>query len=199
MKPLYNTAVKGAGNYAKNENRRIIGVRSGKHVSVLQHDMCSDTIPEIFMEADAIYAEPAWKNGYEKFTGGSIADGTTFNAYMQGIRNLCRKLAIPAFVICGRSMTKDLMPDAYFNIEFAFHNNYPACCAVYGFHEPVMLKNENEIKDFVFSHFNNVLDFSCGYGNTALYAEKHGKHCILSDINVACIEYIAERWCKNEC
>jgi len=197
LKPLYNTAVKGAGNHAPNENRLIHDIYHGKHVSVLQHDVCSDIIPEIFRTADAIYTEPAWENGYEKFTDGSIADGTTFNAYMSGIKFLCKELSVPAFLVCGKSMIKYLQPDSYSNIEFVVHNNYPACCAMYGFHEPVIFKNENEIRDFVFCRFNNVLDFSCGYGNTALFAEKHKKHCILSDINVKCIEYIIERWCKN--
>lgn len=198
MRKLHNTAVSTAGQHADNSIKVLNGVFFGKNVTTFQHDLCTNT-PELFKTADAIYSEVAWKNGYRKFVDGSIAENTTFDLYIKSIVRVVKELNVPAFILCGRQMLKRLQPDRYIGIKFAFHNDYPAYIAIYNFHDGIaQIVDEADMLDFIFERFNNVLDFSCGYGETGMYAVIHEKKCILTDINAKCIDYIAQKWCNKK-
>lgn len=195
----HNTAVSAKKSLAANNKKVIDGVFCGENVCVMQHDICQNSIPDDFYKADAIYSELSWADGYSKFTSGSIADGTTFEDYIKNVRAVCVSLGAPSFLVCGKKMLSRLSPKRFFPISFAYHNNYPAFVAVFNYDDDIPeIKNERQLQDFLCSKYNNILDFCCGYGELAVYAEKHNKHCVLSDINVNCIEYIINRWCKND-
>lgn len=125
---LYNTAVKARRKTETPTNRKITGIFTGNGLKVFQHDLCSGIHP-LFREADVIYSEPAWKNGYNIFTENTIAEGTIWKDYLKAIDHVCHTLKIPAFILAGNQFLKLLHPDKVKEISFNFHRGYKAFCS----------------------------------------------------------------------
>ena len=80
----------------------------GKCGLAFQHDM-ADGIPEEMREADVLYAELPWPNGYEKFA--EMADVKQRKSYGDLIGDIgreIRELGKPTIVICGKTALKHL-------------------------------------------------------------------------------------------
>lgn len=187
----YNTAYIASGKNASN-SKEVFGIYNGGGITVLQHDICTGIHPSM-RDADIIHTEIAWEQGYEKFTNNTIAEDTTFNQYLEGIRQLCKGLEIPSFIVCGKKLLKRLDPDRVIPITYRFHS-YPAYYAVYNYEGPISVKDEFEGRDFVARAGNTILDPCCGYGIIANDILKYSKKGILSDINTECLKYIKETY-----
>lgn len=173
-------------------------IHTGNGITVFQHDICKGLDQHgLFRKCDAIHTEPSWRAGYDIFTDGTIADGSTFNDYLDGIVKCVRELGVPAFILCGKAMLKKLDPDRVVEVRFAQHHSDGAQYAIYAYDGPFDVKDEIEGRNFVTTHFSNVLDFSCGYGNLADAALKNGCCATLSDINTDCIQYVARYYCDR--
>ena len=187
----YNTAV-GTKQMVPREKRNLDEVFTGSGLTVFQHDVCRGIVPA-FRSCDAIHTEIAWVAGYKKFTEGTIAEDTTFDEYCEAIRNLCRELKIPAFIVCGKQNVKKLAPDRIVPVRYDFHK-IDALYAVFNYEGEFSPRNEYEGRDFVAQHFDRVLDPCCGFGILAYDLRRYRKEGVLTDINATCLEYINDRF-----
>lgn len=191
---MYNTAVKAHGSIpaGKRVSERIA---IGRGLTVFQHDVCKGIHP-LFRDATAIHTEIAWVAGYERFTRGSIAEGTSYDDYCSAIGNMCRELGVPAFIVCGKQNVAKLRPDRSVPVRYAFHR-IDAIYAIFNYEGEFSPADEYEGREFVCRHFDVVLDPCCGYGIIAPVLQRYGKRGILSDINVPCLEYVAETYIEG--
>ena len=190
----YNTAVKAHGSIP--EGKKVCNETfRGNGLTVFQHDICHGVHP-LFRKATAIHTEIAWVAGYDKFTKGSIAEGSTFDEYCAAIGNLCRSLKVPAFIVCGKQNVKKLNPDRVRPVWYAFHR-IDAMYAIFNYDGRFSPIDEYEGREFICRHFDVVLDPCCGYGIIAPVIQRHRKQGILSDINVPCLEYVNETYVKG--
>ena len=185
---MYNSAVSARKSLAGFETK-FEGVWGNDNITVFKHDICTG-MNDLFRNADAVYSSLAWKNGYEKFTHGSIAEDTSFDDYINGLKKTIRELGIPAFLICGSSFVKKLEPDMDIDIFFKLHNYPHARVAIYNYSRLECVRDEDALRDYVGRHFRTVLDPSCGYGNLIPYCQ----NTILSDINDDCLNHIVKQY-----
>lgn len=185
---MYNSAIK-AKQSSIPLNTAFSGVYTNDKVTVFKHDVCSGA-HELFKNADVIYSETAWRQGYNKFTAGTIAQDTTFNEYIDSLKGIIRELGIPAFLVVGASFIKRLEPDKVVDITFKIHNYPHAKIAVYNYDGDLDVKDEYELREFIGKHWKTVLNPCCGYGNIIETSEK----AICSDINDDCLNYIVETY-----
>lgn len=157
---------------------------------VLCYDLTTGIHPS-FRSADVIYSEPSWKDGYEKFQdrAGSLSDKSYYGflAYIDSIKKVIEELKIPAYIIMGKHMQKRLNPDHVMDIML---HSYKSVLGVWNAELPEVKTNQDVLK-FISEKYFCALDFSCGYGNTAVAMLGQGKQFICSDINKKCVYYIA--------
>lgn len=187
----YNTAV-GSRGIVPREKKILNTVFTGNGLTVFQHDICMGVAPE-FRNCDAIHTEISWVAGYKKFTQGSIAEDTTFDEYCSSVSSLCRELKVPAFIVCGKQNAKKLKPDRIIPVRYEFHK-IDALYAIFNYDGEFSPRNEYEGRDFVASHFDDILDPCCGFGIIAYDLRRYQKRGVLTDINATCLEYINERF-----
>lgn len=162
---------------------------------VFKHDVC-DGWAFAFGKADAIYAEPAWRPGFEKFMArADQAEQASFDQYMDGILEIVERFNKPTFVVAGahhRPFYRRFDP-TYFPI--VLHGASKCFLAVFNdvktFRNKPPTTNEEALQKIAKS-FNVIADFSCGYGQTAAVALENGKRFICSDVNAKCVGYVAE-------
>lgn len=166
---------------------------------VLQHDI-SKGMSEDFKKCDCIYSEPAWQAGYEKFVEKSGVECLTYNDYLRNIKETVRSLGKPAFIMMGKQMVKRLDPDFTIEIGLCEYDGGKCFIGVYNaeIKEGYEIKTNHEMMDYVVENYNNILDFSCGYGSVVKRAYESGKKFIASDICLDCIGYIAENYLGEE-
>lgn len=157
---------------------------------VFCHDISIGMHPNYFKQADAIYSEPAWKDGYMKFLdrAGAKSGAADFQQYLSGMRRVILKLNKPAYIVLGRHMLRHLHPDHIIDIKL---HGYKCLLGIWHTDPPVGLKTNNDAVSFMADRYQKVLDFSCGYGNVARAMKTRGKHFICSDINRKCVYYVA--------
>ena len=195
---IYHTATHNGANKQDPAHNVDSMIHTGNGITVFQHDICKGLDAHgLFKKCDAIHSELAWRAGYDAFTDGTIADGSTFNDYLDGIVRCIRELGLPAFILCGKAMVKRLDPDRAINVRYSYHGFDDARYAIYAFDGDFDVKDEVQGRDFVTTHFKNVLDFSCGYGSLADAAVRNGCNATLSDINTDCIQYVARFYCDG--
>jgi hypothetical protein len=146
---------------------------------------------KLFKKANVIYSEPAWKDGYDKFlnrAGFKSKEGYEgFKKYLYHIRKTIFELGIPAYIIMGKHMLKYLEPDKTKEVKL---HGYGCLAGLYNGAELKEVLNNKDVLKYVTRRYKMVLDFSCGYGNTAKEANKF----ICSDINPKCIYYVAKKY-----
>jgi hypothetical protein len=157
---------------------------------VFRHDITHGMHPNYFKQADAIYSEPAWKDGYTKFLdrAGAKSGAADFRQYLSGMRQVILTLGKPTYVVLGRHMLRHLQPDHVVDIKL---HGYKCLLGVWHAEPPAGPKTNNDAVSFVADQYRKVLDFSCGYGNVARAMKEHGKQFICSDINRRCVYYVA--------
>lgn len=153
---------------------------------VVRHNIEHGYHPD-FQQADVIYAEPAWRNGYEKFMRRADTEGS-FRSYLASISNLICTLEVPSYIVMGQHMKKQLTPDHIIPIKL---HGYKCFLGIWNA-EPIEAATNYDAVNTIASVHSCILDFCCGYGNTARAAIRHGKRFICSDINGHCIYYIAK-------
>jgi len=138
-----------------------------------------------YRQADAIYSEPAWRDGYRKFLARAGQIGSSsFADYLEAIRAVVLSLGKPAYIVAGRHMLRELEPD--FTIPVQLHG-YLAYAAIWNAPAPEEVVTTDDLLVYVCEHHETILDFSCGYGNVARTARR----CICSDINRHCVYVVA--------
>lgn len=188
----YNTALL-CGKSVSNNQLILTNEFKNENVHVFQHDLCVGT-HEYYKQCDAIYSEPAWQHGYNKFVMNTIANKTTFDDYLKSMSAIIRELNVPAFILCGKHMLNRLQPDTAIETFLDYHK-CDAYYAIYNYNDCLAnIKCQLDMIEYVTSHFSNILDFCCGY-NDLLYnsAKKYNSSLILSDVNVECLNYIINR------
>lgn len=155
--------------------------------SIALHHNIEDGPHHKFSQADVIYAEPAWRDGYEKFMRRAGANGS-FKSYLSWISNVILALEIPAYVVMGSHMKKQLAPDITMPIKL---HGYKCLLGIWKADEIEAITNYDAVNQIA-ERYSCILDFCCGYGNTAIAAKRHNKRFICSDVNGKCIYYIAK-------
>lgn len=156
---------------------------------VMRHDIL-DGCRDEFWRADVVYTEPAWRDGYQKFsTRADITNPRPYNEYLDAIRTVITTLSVPAYVVMGKHMVRRLEPDRV--VEIRLHG-YKCLLGVWNT-EPISVYDNYSALQYVVDHIVRrcVLDFCCGYGNTAASAVRAGKQFVCSDLNGKCVYYIA--------
>ena len=161
------------------------------------HDLLDGYDPR-FDQADAVYSEPPWKAGFDKFMSLAGKEGD-FNRYLESVRDVCRRFGKPCYLVCGKAMFRGLDADEYRPVYFSQHGQR-VFLAVYNEPSRLEIPSTAEAVDMIATRYGCVLDFSCGCAGRFLDS-RVPSNFILSDVNPDCIGYIknkvmedAQRW-----
>lgn len=148
-------------------------------------------VHKLFYNADALYCEPSWQHGYQKFLDRAGQGGnSTFPQYLSALKAIISELSIPSYVILGKHMLKFFNPYGMTDINI---HGYGALVGVWNVETPKVIDTAELVK-LVCGNFEIVLDPCCGYGMVVQYAKKF----ICSDINRKCIYYVAKEFMGYE-
>ena len=168
-----------------------IFMRSGS--IVFQHDIAAKEgesfglIPKHYLDADVIYSDPSWKDGYDIFKARAGAGESTYKEYLMGIHRIIDKCKVPTFLTMGKRMADFMQPDFLTPTKL----NENACLLGIWNHPKINFTSARNVLDYIAKRFHVILDFSCGYGLTAKYALDNGRKFVCSDINPKCVYYVA--------
>ena len=138
-----------------------------------------------FWMADALYTEPSWRDGYDRFLERAGQPGTsTFPEYLNVLRDVIATLRIPSYVVMGKHMLKALRPPRAAPI--AVHG-YGGFVGVWNAECPPDGMDVGTLVEYVCARHRTVLDPCCGYGNVAATARRF----ICSDVNRKCVYHVA--------
>ena len=186
----YNTGVKSA----KGGDREHVSVDipkgpeiCGKVLSMV-HDVCRGSAPA-FVGADCMYSGISWQAGYNTFVSGTDAHGTGHDEYLSGLLSMIEELHVPTYIVCGKREAKKLKPDSSKQIKLVYHN-CPAMLCAWNASIPENIGTDIEALEHLLGEHECVVDPCCGFGNTMLRALKHGKRCIMADVDTECIAYV---------
>lgn len=187
-KVRYHCAGKIYGGVAESIREKDSRIYECNNNYVLQHDICDVDIPDIFYTADAVFVVTAFQYGYKLFIENTIAKGTVFHQYLEGISRALNALKKPSFVICNRHYIKRLKPYRVEEIVFdRFDTN--DVCAIWNY-DGYVPEHTVDLMRMIGGKYDKILDFCCGYGEIANYA----KHFILSDVNTGCLAYVKQHY-----
>ncbi len=150
-----------------------------------------------FGGAGVIYCEPAWRHGFVKFMAkaGVEVPSKLYRQYLGNVRAIVRRAGCPAYVLMGKSMIRQMSPDAVVDVYMPVHGGWAFYGLYGGASRNVHKKTTLQAERFICEKAQGpVLDFCCGYGHIAEQCMEHGKNWILSDVNPKCIGYIARRF-----
>jgi hypothetical protein len=139
-----------------------------------------------FRQADAIYSEPSWRDGYAKFMRRAGQQHGEFREYLVAISETISALSVPAYIVIGKHMVRTLRPPITMPVRVHGYS------AVVGLWNGACLSigdyDTNDLVKIVCEKHETILDFCCGYGNVAKYARRF----ICSDVNPKCVYYVAK-------
>lgn len=140
-----------------------------------------------FWMADALYTEPSWRDGYEKFLSRAAQEGSSsFSEYLAALKNVIATLKIPSYVVMGKHMVRALDPPQAASVRV---HGYGALVGAWNVSVPHVEALDALVK-FVCETHRTVLDPCCGYGSVAAVAERF----VCSDINRRCVYYVAKTY-----
>lgn len=151
-------------------------------------------LPGDYGTCDVLYAEPAWRAGFETFNqrAGVQDDGRTYKAYMAHVGASMASSGLPAFLLVG-AHAKKLVPPARRVLELVLDvHNCGALCMVYGVDYDGTPATQTALIQDLAKRFHRVGDCCCGYGWTGQMFAEAGRSFVLSDVNAKCIGYIAK-------
>lgn len=158
------------------------------------HD-AADPFPADYLQADVLYAEPAWRPGYDFFhERAGIKPKLHWNAWMATLDANIRALGKPAVMACGKQAWKHINPDRLQEMDLRTGEGW---MAIYGDVGEIEAFRDEAIIAELAGRFDCVGDFACGYGRTGRIFRRHGKRFVMSDISAECIGFIAgeaDRW-----
>lgn len=170
--------------------------KSGGSVAIA-HDVFAGHLPEDFNACDVIYAEPAWRAGFEKFNKrAGVEDQRTYSEYLKVISTIVTALNKPSIVISGRHAKNGFSDyDAVVPVQLvipADPNGGDALAFLWNFPLDIEGMKTPAIIQLLAEHYGCVGDFCCGYGHTGKVFKENNKNFVLSDYNAKCIGYISE-------
>lgn len=186
----YNTGVRSAKG--GDRERHAVEIADGpvtiNGITALKHDICEGAVP-LFHEADCIYSEIAWKAGYEAFTDGTEAEGSSHGDYLAGMLSCIYELKVPTLIVCGKREARVLRPHAQKPVRFTYHH-CPAVLAAWYTDIPEEIATDTDARDWIIASHECVLDPCCGFGNTARVAVCMGRRGIMADVDTECVSYM---------
>lgn len=153
------------------------------------HDLNKGTHPE-FRKADVIYADIPWERGYDKFVQGHT--DKQYDDFLNSVSAVINDLKIPAYLTCSKRALKRLNPHKTMTMSFNQFGDTPVSVAVFYPDEDIQAIDEFELREKLADKYDTILDFCCGYGNTAESFISKGKKAIISDINGYCLKTAIE-------
>lgn len=188
----YHSAVKGVGGDSIDQCEPLDRYAADGSVAV-QHDIHDGMLP-VFESATAVYAEPAWRNGYEKFMEKAMEDPPEngFERYMMSLNNLIEDLGVPAFVVGGKNNLNWLKPHDLHEVEFEAHNTDCFLLLWNGADPPRYdAQTVAGCLNYVADTYDTVLDPCAGTGRLARAMADRDKQFVCADVNGRCIRFIA--------
>lgn len=163
---------------------------------VFKHDVLNG-YSDRFKCAEAIYSEISWRDGFEKFMKRANKNTTnTFKDYMNGVIDIVKTLKVPTFITAGKHHFSYLKKITPIYQPITLHGT--ECFIAIAYYSPLVDEfsgmTNYQVTDKITKNFDNILDFSCGYGNTAEFAIRNNKNFICSDVNGKCVRYVAKKY-----
>lgn len=155
---------------------------------VFQHDLRSGC-HALFRSATSIYSEPSWRAGYGEFGRRSGVESGGFDEYLSGLRAVVDLLGLPTYIVMGRHMIAALSP--HHTLPVRLHG-YDSVLGVWNADPPEGVRTNRDALAHAADLYSCLLDFSCGYGATALAMALRGKRFVCSDISRKCIYMVAK-------
>lgn len=156
---------------------------SVEHLNII-HDL-----PVLSYLSDVVYSEPAWRNGYEKFSKKAKEPVSSFEDYMMMLVHRVILNKKPAFIVAGRE-SNDYFDETYFDRFPILLNGGRAMVYVYmNVEYSGECETTDELTDWLSDRYDCCMDFCCGYGEHLFKFDKF----VASDINDKCLGYIKWR------
>lgn len=161
---------------------------TGPEGAAFVHD-AAEPFPVEFQKADILYAEPAWRPGYDFFhQRAGVTPKLSWGAWMGALDANIRALGKPAIMACGKAAFRHINADRLQEMDLRKGEGW---LAIYGDVGTIAsFKDINIIKELA-QRFATVGDFTCGYGRTGRAFVEAGGRFVMSDISAECIGYIA--------
>ena len=190
MKLIYHSATKklNADKLYLEEGRNYYH-RNGSVAMI--YNILNPFIPSAWRYSDVIYCEPSWQEGYKVFCDRAeyTYRKSDYILYLKRIEELIDTLDKPAFIIGGKHMLQHLNPYSMSPIRLL---GSKAFLCVYKTKQHKKFDKNFDVISYLAERYNYVLDFCCGYGNTARIFKKAGKLFVCSDFNSKCVYYVAK-------
>lgn len=141
-----------------------------------------------FREADALYTEPSWRQGYSRFLArAGCAGSSAFPGYLAALKKVIEELQVPTYVFMGKHMRRGLSPPLVVTpVKKGFLDGL---VGIWYTSAPARaLSDPDSWIEFVCDSYEVILDPCCGYGNVAAAARRF----VCSDINRRCVYYVAK-------
>lgn len=181
----YHTAI--GSNRLKVEGAAPVARWRGCNSVALVHD-AGDPFPKEFRTCDVLYAEPAWRPGYQAFHDlAGITPKLPWPDWVQAYERHALALRVPFALPCGKDSLRYLSPDS---VQMLRLRGTDSRLALYGIKSVAAADDVGVIEELA-QRFKRVGDFACGYGRTGKIFMKHGGTFVMSDISAECIGYIA--------
>lgn len=181
---MYNSSIKGQShdkNFAE-----CIEIKD----KVFFNDMSKNYMHDSFKSCDVIFSEISWVYGYKGFNDKAGNEPSSYHDYVININKLIEELKIPAFIVCGKPVSKYFPNAVSYPIKINTSETNMSGCQVYVWNFDYDKINSNNTVDLInslSSIFNKCLDFSCGYGEHLLKFNDF----VGCDINRNCLTYLS--------
>lgn len=153
----------------------------------LAHDILHGIAP-VFRRADAVYSEPAWRDGYALFRARAGSGAAPYRQYLAAVRQAVEALGRPTYLVIGKHMVRELAPE---RLQAITLRGYPCHLAIWGGDALPGCEDWQSILPELAERYGCLLDFCCGYGNAARAMTQAGKQFVCADINRKCVAVVA--------
>lgn len=142
---------------------------------------------------DLIYSEPAWRHGYNIFhKRAGIVPRVPFNDYMKSMGEIVEAAGKPAFIVAGKDGARLLPHQKIMEINITAHGKKGGAWGyLFNLDIPAGLVETVDILRYLATCHDRVIDFNCGYGCTGRVFKESGKQFAISDLDGACVGFIA--------
>lgn len=142
-----------------------------------------------FVNCDVFYSEPAWRDGYEKFSERAGVEAGSYMNYVRNMSMFIHETKRPVYMVLGSHVINEF-PKPSFVQRIKLHGYLTNLCCWNA--KPLTCDTNYQAIVKLSMQYNCVGDFNAGYGNTARIFKEYGKNFVCSDINPKCIYFIAK-------
>lgn len=169
--------------------------------TVFVHDM-EHGLPTEFNHCDVIFSEPPWPAGYGEFSARAGKTSHSFSRFAGALSAVCVGATrdVPVVLVVGKLLLRRLpCPTRVTDGWIDSGGRILARCLIACWGRNV-LNGESRTSTLLSGlaqEFWCVGDPCCGYGNTGRIFMANGRHAVMSDVNQACVDYVAgnvESW-----